>query len=153
MKHSPRKVRHVGIPEPCMSNKETWMGRPIDEMNRDELAAALMAAGRLLRSATPASFARLNAEVRKTPTRTVVGRTFNWAFIPAGRLWSDEDRRAIQSSLDDFAARHGLQGAVVHFGPDRLDVEVPRPLEVEQVIALQEWLDAEGETLDVSQVP
>jgi hypothetical protein len=136
-----------------MSNSETWMGRPIDEMNRDELAVALRAAARLLRSATSASFARLDAEMRKTPAGTVVGRTFNWAFIPAGRLWSDEDRRAIQSSLDDFAARHGLQGAVVHFGLDRLDVEVPRPLEVEQVIALQEWLDAEKETLDVSQVP
>jgi hypothetical protein len=41
----------------------------------------------------------------------------------------------------------------VRFGPDRLDVDVPRRLQVEQVIALQEWLDSERETLDVSQVP
>ena len=72
--------------------------------------------------------------------------------IPVGRLWSEEDCRAIQSSLGDFAARHGLQEGVVRFGADRLDVEVPRPPEVEQVIALQEWFDAEGEALDVSQV-
>ena len=81
------------------------------------------------------------------------GRTFKWAFIPAGHLWSDEDRRDIQSRLDEFASRHGLEGAVARFGLDRLDVEVPRRLQVEQLIALQQWLDAERETLDVSQVP
>ena len=41
----------------------------------------------------------------------------------------------------------------MHFGTDRLDVEVPRPLQVEQIVALQQWLDSERETLDVSLVP
>jgi hypothetical protein len=41
----------------------------------------------------------------------------------------------------------------VRFGPDRLEVEVPRRLQVEQVIALQNWSDTERETLDVSKVP
>ena len=136
-----------------MSRNRMWMGRPIEELDRHELAAALEAALRLLRSVPSASLVRSDVEVRETRSGTVVGRTFKWAFIPADHLWSEEDRRDIQSRLDEFAARHGLQGAVVRFGPDRLDVEVPRRLQVEQVIALQEWLDQERETLDVSQVP
>jgi hypothetical protein len=83
----------------------------------------------------------------------VVGRSFKWAFIPAGQLWSDEDRWEAQSRLDEVAARHGLQGAIVRFGPDRLDVEVPRRLQIEQRVALHEWLDSERETLDGSPVP
>lgn len=136
-----------------MKRHETWMGKPIDEMDRAELAAALKAAMGMLQSIPSASFIRSDIEVRTTATATAVSRTFKWAFIPAGHLWSDEDRRDIQSRLDEFASRHGLEGAVVRFGPDRLDVEVPRRLQVEQLIALQQWLDAERETLDVSQVP
>lgn len=136
-----------------MSKNKTWMGRAIEELDRDELVAALDAALRLLRSIPSASFLRPDVEVRETASGTVVGRSFKWAFIPAGRLWSDEDRREVQSRLDEFTARHGLQGAIARFGADRLDVEVPRRLHVEQVIALQEWLDSERETLDVSQVP
>jgi hypothetical protein len=41
----------------------------------------------------------------------------------------------------------------VHFGTDRFEAEVPRPLRPEQVVALQQWLDSEKETLNVSQVP
>jgi hypothetical protein len=41
----------------------------------------------------------------------------------------------------------------VRFGADRLDVDVPRRLQVEQLIALQQWLEAERDSLDVSQVP
>ena len=122
-------------------------------MDRHELAAALKAAMSLLQSVPSASFLRSDVEVRETSTGTAVGRTFKWAFIPAGQLWSEEDRREVQSRLDEFAARHGLQGATVRFGPDRLEVEVPRRLQVEQIIALQNWLDIERETLDVSQVP
>jgi hypothetical protein len=136
-----------------MSDNDTWMGRPIADMDRGELAAALKAAIRLLQSVPSASFLRSDIEVRETPTGTAVGRTFKWAFIPAGQLWSDEDRREVQSRLDEYAARHGLQGAIVRFGRDRLEVEVPRRLQVEQIIALQNWLDTERETLDVSQVP
>jgi hypothetical protein len=136
-----------------MSRHETWMGKPIDKMDRAELAAALRAALGLLQSVPSASFIRSDIEVRANATGTRVGRIFKWAFIPAGHLWSDEDRRDIQSRLDAFAPRHGLEGSVVRFGPDRLDVEVPRRLQVEQLIALQQWLDAERETLDVSQVP
>lgn len=129
------------------------MGRSIDEMTHEELVSALKAAARLLRSATAGSQGRPDLEVKVAPAGTVIGRTFNWAFIPAGHLWSELDRAAIQSRLDRFAARHGLQGAVVHLGEDRVDVEVPRPLQQEQIIALQEWLDGEKDTLDVSQVP
>ena len=136
-----------------MGHNETWMGKPVDKMDRDELAAALKAAIGLLQSIPSASFKRSDVDVRATATGTTVGRAFKWAFIPAGHLWSEEDRRDVQSRLDEFASTHGLEGAVVRFGPDRLDVEVPRRLQVEQVIALQEWLDAERETLDVSQVP
>jgi hypothetical protein len=134
-------------------DNQTWMGRPIADMDRHELAAALTAAMSLLQSVPSASFLRSDVVIRETPTGTAVGRTFKWAFIPAGKLWSEEDRREIQSRLDEFAARHGLQGATVRFGPDRLEVEVPRRLQVEQLIALQNWLDIERETLDVSQVP
>lgn len=136
-----------------MSDNDTWMGRPIADMDRDELVAALKAAISLLQAVPSASFLRSDVVIRQTASGTAIGRTFKWAFIPAGQLWSEEDRREIQSRLDDYAARHGLKGAVVRFAPDRLEVEVPRRLRVEQVIALQNWLDTEGETLDVSQVP
>jgi hypothetical protein len=136
-----------------MSKDKTWMGRPIEELDRRELAGALEATLRLLRSVPSTAFVRPDIEVRQTASGTVIGRSFKWAFIPADHLWSDEDRREVQSRLDDFAARHGLQGAIVRFGPDRLDVDVPRRLQIEQIIALQEWLDSERETLDVSQVP
>ncbi|WP_147155807.1 hypothetical protein [Reyranella soli] len=136
-----------------MSKNRTWMGRAIEELDRGELEAALEAALNLLRSVPSASLARSDVEVRETASGTVVGRAFKWAFIPAGQLWSEEDRREVQTRLDEFALRRGLQGATVRFGPDRLDVEVPRRLQVEQVIALQEWLDSERETLDVSRVP
>jgi hypothetical protein len=134
-------------------NDQIWMGRPIADMDRHELAAALMAAMSLLQSVPSASFLRSDIVIKETLTGTVVGRTFKWAFIPAGQLWSEEDRREIQSRLDEFEARHGLQGATVRFGPDRLEVEAPRLLQVEQLIALQNWLESERETLDVSQVP
>ena len=136
-----------------MTRNKTWMGRPIEALDRSELASALEATLRLLRSVPSASFVRPDVEVRETAAGTVVGRSFKWAFLPAGHLWSEEDRRDAQSRLDEFAARHGLQGASVRFGPDRLDVEVPRRLQIEQVLALQEWLDSERETFDVSQVP
>jgi hypothetical protein len=136
-----------------MSKSRTWMGRAIDDLDQRELVAALDAALRLLQSIPTASFLRPDVEIRETESGTVVGRPFKWAFIPAGHLWSEEDRLEVQSRLDDFAARHGLQGAIVRFGRDRLDVEVPRQLQIEQIIALQEWLDSERETLDVSQVP
>ncbi len=74
----------------------------------------------------------------------MIGRAFKWAFIPAGQLWSEVDRREVQSRLDDFAAGRGLEGRRVRFGPDRLDVEVPRRLQIEQLIALQDWLDSSG---------
>jgi len=134
-------------------NNQTWMGRPITDMDRHELAAALKAAISLLQSAPSTSFLRSDVDVRETSNGTAVGRSFKWAFIPAGQLWSDADRRDIQSRLDEFAATHGLQGATVRFGPDRLEVEVPRRLRIEQLAALQNWLDTERETLDVSQVP
>lgn len=136
-----------------MSKNRMWMGRPIEALDRRDLEAALEAALDLLRSVPSASLVRSDMEVKETGSGTVVGRPFKWAFIPAGHLWSEEDRREVQSRLDEFAVRHGLQGARVRFGPDRLDVEVPRRLQVEQIIALQEWLDSERETLDVSQVP
>ncbi len=136
-----------------MSANETWMGRPINEMSKDELSAALKAALRALQSVPRSSFARSDIDVRETTNGTSVGRAFKWAFIPAGHLWSDADRRDIQSRLDEFAAKRGLQGAVVHFDVDRLEVAVPRRLQIEQVLALQDWLDAERDTLDVSQVP
>jgi hypothetical protein len=136
-----------------MTRNKTWMGRPIEALDRSELASALEATLRLLRSVPSTAFVRPDIEVRETASGTVIGRSFKWAFLPADHLWSDEDRREVQSRLDDFAARHGLQGAIVRFGPDRLDVDVPRRLQIEQIIALQEWLDSERETLDVSQVP
>ena len=136
-----------------MSKDRMWMGRPIEELDRRELAAALEAALDLLRSVPSAALVRSDVEVRETANGTVVGRSFKWAFIPAGHLWSEEDRQEVQSRLDEFAIRHGLQGATVRFGRDGLDVEVPRRLQVEQVMALQDWLDSERETLDVSQIP
>jgi hypothetical protein len=134
-------------------NNQTWMGRRIADMEKHELAATLKAAISLLQAVPSATFLRSDVVVRETSTGTAVGRTFKWAFIPAGQLWSDEDRREIQSRPHEFAARHRLQGAVVRFGPDRLEVEVPRRLQVEQLIAFQKWLDTERETLDISQVP
>lgn len=136
-----------------MPEDMTWMGRPIDDMNDKELAAGLKAAVRLLRSAASGSFTRPDLDVRETPAGTAVARAFNWAFIPAGHLWSDDDRREVQARLDAFAPQHGLQGAVVRFGQDHLEVEVPRRLDIEQLAALQDWLDAEKDLLDVSQVP
>jgi len=114
-----------------MTDDKTWMGRPIPGMDRLELAAALKAAIGLLQSVPAASFLRSDIDVRETSTGTTIGRSFKWAFLPAGQLWSEEDRREIQSRLDEWAARHGLQGATVRFGPDRLDVEVPRRLQIE----------------------
>ncbi len=136
-----------------MSNGDSWMGRPIEAMGREELAAALKAALPLLRAVEPRAFLRPDIDVRRSPAGTVVGRTFNWAFIPAGYLWSEEDRRAVQARLDALAPSHGLAGAVVRFAPDRIEVHVPRRLEIEQLIALQRWLETEKDTLDVSQVP
>jgi len=151
---APERVRRAVGDTPARggaaNGTATWMGRPIAEMSRDELVAALEAAACLVRSAP---LLRPDIEVRETPRGTVVGRVFNWAFLPAGHLWSDEDRTAIQARLDAFAAGHGLEGAVVEFGPDRLDVEVPRRLHLEQILALQAWLEAERDTLDVRQVP
>lgn len=135
-----------------MSNK-MWMGRAIEDLDRSELVAALETALDLLASIPSASLLRSDVAVRETDSGTVVSRVFKWAFISAGQLWSEEDRRYVQSRLDEFAGRHGLQGAEVRFGPDRLDVEVPHRLQIEQLIAVQEWLDSERETLDVSQVP
>ena len=136
-----------------MTDDKTWMGRPIPGMDRLELAAALKAAIGLLQSVPAASFLRSDIDVRESSTGTTIGRSLKWAFLPAGQLWSEENRRDVQSRLVEWAARHGLQGATVRFGPDRLDVEVPRRLQIEQVVALQNWLDSERETLDVSQVP
>lgn len=132
---------------------DTWMGEPIETMSRERLADALRVAVRLLQSVPRGGLARPDIELRETADGTTVGRAFNWAFIPAGHLWSEEDRHETQSRLDAFAARHGLQGATVRFGRDRLDVEVPRKLQAEQILALSDWLEAEREALDVSQVP
>lgn len=136
-----------------MSDDVAWMGRPIETMSRAELAEALKAALRLLRSVGPRTFVRPDVEVADTPGGTLVARTFNWAFMPAGHVWSDEDRRAVQERLDAVAGRFGLQGAVVRFAPDRLEVEVPRRLQAEQLLVVQEWLAAEKDALDISQVP
>ena len=84
-----------------MSKNKTWMGRAIDELDRRELVAALDESLRLLRSVPSTSFFRPDVEVRESASGTVVGRTFKWAFIPADQLWSDEDRREVQSRLDD----------------------------------------------------
>ena len=136
-----------------MGDDLTWKGKRIDKMSREDLVAALKEAARLVRSAAPGTFTRSDLEVAISSTGTRVGRAFTWAFIPAGRLWSETDRADIQQRLDAFAPTHGLEGAVVHFGTDRLEVEVPRPLQAEQIVALQEWLDSEKDALDVSQVP
>jgi hypothetical protein len=74
-------------------------------------------------------------------------------LVRADQLWSDEDRRDVQSRLGELAAKHGVEGAAVSFEPDRLEVEVPHRQQVGQVVALQNWLDTERETLEVSQVP
>lgn len=129
------------------------MGRSIDGMRPEELTDALKEAVRLLRAVAPGSFMRPDVEVRATPAGTVMTRTFKWAFIPAGYLWSDEDRREVQARLDAVALRHGMQGAVVRLGRDQLEVGVPRRLNIEQLVALQSWLEAEKDLLDVSQVP
>lgn len=136
-----------------MSKHVAWKGKPIDDMSRAELVEALKAAVLLLRSVSPNAFIRPELEVTETATGTLVARTFNWAFIPAGYVWSAEDRRSVQERLDVLAARYGFQGAVVRFGPDRLEVVVPRRLQIEQLVALQEWLACEKDSLDVSQVP
>ena len=136
-----------------MGTDDTWMGRRLEAMTRDELAAALKTAARLLRSVARASVIRPDIDVRQSPAGTTVARTFNWAFIPAGHLWSDEDREAVQARLDAVAPRLGLDGAAVRFGTDRLEVFIPRPVQLEQLMAIQDWLESERETLDVSQVP
>ena len=73
------------------------MGRPIADMDRQELAAALKAAISLLQSVPSASFLRSDVVITETSTGTAVGRTSTWAFSPAGQLWSEEVRREIQS--------------------------------------------------------
>src|SRR5687768_11121732 len=67
-----RRARSQGQ-EPCMTKNRTWMGRPIDELDRGELAAALEETLRLLRSVPSASFVRPEVEVRETASATVVG--------------------------------------------------------------------------------
>jgi hypothetical protein len=143
-----RKTRTALEQSPASTS--TWMGRPIDAMSRAELIAALEAAACLVRST---SSLRPGVDYHDSPRGTVVSRTFKWAFLPPAHLWSDTDRAASQSRLDAFARCHGLEGAIVRFGRDRLDVEVPRRLQTEQVLALQDWLESERETLDLSQVP
>jgi hypothetical protein len=49
-----------------MSKNRMWMGRPIEELDRRELAAALEAALRLLRSVPSASLVQSDVEVRET---------------------------------------------------------------------------------------
>ncbi len=138
---------------PLLKTYDTWMGRCIDEMSREELVGALKWAARLVQTTAREAYRHPDVDVTVSPSATVVGRTFSWAFIPAGQLWSGEDRAAIQERLNKFAARCGLDGAVVRFEMDRLEVEVPRRLQVEQIIALQDWLATEKDALDVSQVP
>lgn len=133
--------------------KDTWMGRPIDEMSRAELVTALKWAARMVQTAAPDTYRHPDVEVTVSASATRIGRTFSWAFIPPGQLWSSEDRAATQQRLDKVAARCGLEGAVVRFELDRLEVEVPRRLQVEQIIALQDWLATEKDALDVGQVP
>lgn len=129
------------------------MGRPIDGLPREELAQALKTAVHMLRSIAPRTFLDPEVEVSESPADIAMARTFKWAFLPAGHLWSEEDRREVQARLDAIAGRHGLEGARVQFGTDQLRVEVPRPLRAEQLMALQDWLQAEKDTLDISQVP
>lgn len=73
--------------------------------------------------------------------------------MSAGQLWSDEARRSVQARLDALSVRSGLQGAIVRFGFDRIEVDVPQKLQIEQLLALQEWLACEKDHLDISQVP
>ena len=126
---------------------DTWMGRRIDEMSRKN--SPLPLGGRRawfrLRSPTPTGIRTLTVAMSASATR--VGRTFSWAFVPAGQLWSSEDRAAIQERLNKFAARCGLDGAVVRFDMDRLEVEIPRRLQAEQIIVLQDWLATEKDAL------
>jgi len=136
-----------------MSNHITWMGSAIEHMSRAELVKALKAAVLLLRSVSPNTFIRPEVEVTATPSGTLIARTFKWAFIAAGHIWSDDDRRSVQERLDALATRYGFKGAVVRFGPDRIEIEVPQRLEIEQLLALQEWLACEKDSLDISQVP
>jgi hypothetical protein len=126
---------------------DTWMGRRIDEMSREELAASLRWAARLVQTAVPDAYRHPDVDVAMSASATRVGRTFSWAFIPAGQLWSSEDRAAIQERLNKFAARCGLDGAVVRFDMDRLEVEIPRRLQAEQIIVLQDWLATEKDAL------
>jgi hypothetical protein len=51
-------VAAAAVMERSMRDNNTWMGRPIPEMDRDELAAALKAAIGLLQSVPSASFLR-----------------------------------------------------------------------------------------------
>ena len=107
---------------------------------------------RLLRSVPSAPFLRPDVPVTE-PRPGQWSESFKWGFISADTSGPTRTAKKSKSRLDGLAARHGLQGAIVRFGPDRLDVEVPHRLQAEQIIALQEWLDSERETLDVSQVP
>ena len=114
--------------------------------------AALEATLRLLRSVPSTSFVRPDIEVRETASGTAIGRSFKWAFLPADHLWSDEDRRDAQSRLDDFAARHGLQGAPCGSVPTGWRSKCRAGCRSSRS-SLSRRLDSERETLDVSQVP
>jgi len=137
----------------AMSLDDTWMGRPLQDMTREELAAALTMAASLLRRAAKTVPVRPEIELSQTRAGTSVAGLFKWAFLPAGYLWSEDDRAAIQARLDAFAPAHGLRGPVVRFETDRLKVDIPHAVQAEQVMAIQDWLESERETLDVSQVP
>jgi hypothetical protein len=141
------------MPHLLLNTDDTWMGRRIDEMSREDLVAALKWAARIIQTAAPQAHRHPDVDVTMSASATRVGRTFSWAFLPAGQLWSGDDRAAIQERLNKFGKRCGLEGAVVRFEMDRLEVEVPRRLQAEQVIALQDWLATEKDALDVSQVP
>lgn len=67
-------------------NGDTWMGQPIETMSREQLADALRSAVRLLQSVPRGGLTRPDVELRESADSTTVGRTFNWAFIPAGHL-------------------------------------------------------------------
>lgn len=63
-------------------------------------------------------------------TKTVTPIRSGLRLVPGGQLWSDEDRRDVQFRLDELGAKHGLQGATARFGPDRLEVSLPRRLQI-----------------------
>jgi len=141
------------MPHLLPKTDDTWMGRRIEEMSREELISGLKWAARIVQTAAPKAHRHPDVDVKMSASATRVGRTFSWAFISAGQLWSSDDRAAIQERLNKFSKRCGLEGAVVRFEMDRLEVEVPCRLQAEQIIALQDWLSTEKDALDVSQVP